>query len=89
MLELMDWAAIYDVDPLYGRGLDGTGQSIAVVGSVDLRLSDVRTFRSNAGLAPNGPVVIYNGANPGFVNWNDEFESERIRPAHPPGEGQA
>jgi pseudomonalisin len=70
-----DWVTIYDVGPLYGQGLDGTGQSIAVLGRVDVALSDVRTFRSNAGLPPNDPQMIINGPDPGFPWCDDELES--------------
>ena len=70
-----DWATIYDVNPLYAAGLDGTGQSIAVLGRVDVALSDVRTFRTNAGLPPNDPQMIINGADPGFPWCDDELES--------------
>jgi len=71
-----DWATIYDVTPLYGQGLDGTGQSLAVVGRTDLDLNDVRAFRTSAGLAANDPVKIFvNGVNPGMPNCVDEAES--------------
>jgi pseudomonalisin len=70
-----DWATIYDVGPLYAQGLDGTGQSIAVLGRVDVALSDVRTFRSNAGLPANDPQMIINGPDPGFPCCDDELES--------------
>jgi pseudomonalisin len=70
-----DWATIYDVGPLYAQGLDGTGQSIAVLGRVDVALSDVRTFRTNAGLPPNDPQMIINGPDPGFAWCDDELES--------------
>ena len=70
-----DWATIYDVGPLYGQGLDGTGQSIAVLGRVDVALSDVRAFRTNAGLPPNDPQMIVNGPDPGFPWCDDELES--------------
>jgi len=71
----LDWVAIYDVAPLYGQGIDGTGQSIAVVGRADITLSDVRTFRSISGLAPNDPLIITNGPDPGFPGCDDELES--------------
>ena len=71
----LDWVTIYDVAPLYGQGIDGTGQSIAVVGRADITLSDVRTFRSNSGLAPNDPQIIVNGPDPGFPGCDDEIES--------------
>ena len=70
-----DWATIYDVAPLYNQGLDGTGQSIAVLGRVDVALSDVRTFRINAGLPANDPQMIVNGSDPGFPDCDDELES--------------
>jgi len=70
-----DWVTIYDVNPIYSRGLDGSGQSIAVVGRVDVATSDVRAFRSNFGLPENDPQIIINGADPGFPNCADEAES--------------
>jgi pseudomonalisin len=70
-----DWVTIYDVGPLYNQGLDGTGQSIAVLGRVDVALQDVRTFRTNAGLPPNDPQMIINGPDPGFPWCDDELES--------------
>lgn len=70
-----DWATIYDVAPLYSRGLAGTGVSIAVLGRVDVALSDVRSFRTSAGLPSNDPQFIVNGTDPGFSSIDDEFES--------------
>jgi len=70
-----DWATIYNVSPLYNQGLDGTGQSIAVLGRVGISMQDVRTFRKNAGLAPNDPQMIVNGADPGSTWCDDELES--------------
>src|SRR5271156_6319282 len=40
-----DWNTIYDVTPLYGHGVTGAGQSIAVIGRTDIALADVRGFR--------------------------------------------
>jgi subtilase family serine protease len=74
-LSPQDWDVIYDVNPLFRQGLDGTGQSIAVLGRVDVALSDVRKFRSDAGLPANDPQMIVNGPDPGFPNCNDEAES--------------
>jgi len=70
-----DWDTIYDVGPLYGQGLDGTGQSIAVLGRVDVALQDVRTFRSNSGLPAKDPQMIVNGPDPGFPDCSDEAET--------------
>jgi pseudomonalisin len=74
-LEPGDWVAIYDVAPLYGQGLDGTGQSIAVLGRADISLQDVRTFRSNAGLPANDPQIVVNGPDPGGAGSGDALES--------------
>ena len=70
-----DWVTIYDVGPLYNAGLNGTAQTIAVLGRADVELADVRAFRSNAGLAPNDPQMIVNGSDPGFSNTTDQLES--------------
>ena len=62
-----DYAAIYDLNPLYIAGTTGSGTSIAIVGRSNIDLGDVATFRSTAGLAANAPAVIFPGANPGLV----------------------
>jgi uncharacterized protein (TIGR03437 family) len=53
-----DFATIYSVNALYAKGIDGTGQKIAVVGQTDIDLSDIQTFRSNYGLPANLPQVL-------------------------------
>ena len=47
-----DFATIYDVQSLYDNGIDGTNQSIAVMGQTDLygNGSDITAFRAAAGL---------------------------------------
>jgi subtilase family serine protease len=70
-----DLATIYDVVPLYGQGMDGSGQSIAVVGRSDINLVDVRTFRSSFGLPAKDPTIIHPGASPGMTNTADAMES--------------
>jgi uncharacterized protein (TIGR03437 family) len=45
-----DLATIYNIAPLYRAGIDGTGQTIAVVGQTAINLSDLRTFRSRFNL---------------------------------------
>jgi subtilase family serine protease len=84
-----DWATIYDVAPLYAQGLDGTGQSVAVLGRVGVALSDVRTFRTRADLPPNDPRMIVNPtpASPMATTrpnqrstWSGPALSPRMRP---------
>ncbi len=67
-----DIATIYDVKPLYSRGIDGTGQRIAIVGQSDIQLSDIREFRSLMGLPANDPqiVLVPGGSAPGMQEGN-------------------
>jgi len=70
-----DWATIYDALPLYNQGIVGAGQSIAVLGRVDITMADVATFRSNAGLPANYPQIVINGSDPGGSGSDDAVES--------------
>jgi hypothetical protein len=67
-----DFATIYDVNALYSRGIDGTGQSIAVLGQTDLynNGSDITAFRSASGLPANPPMVVLvpGSSDPGVVS---------------------
>jgi pseudomonalisin len=67
-----DFATIYNLNPLYTSGTDGTGKSIAIVGRTNINLSDVQTFRSYFGLPVNNPQIILNGPNPGINGDVDE-----------------
>ncbi|MGC2400981.1 MAG: protease pro-enzyme activation domain-containing protein [Acidobacteriaceae bacterium] len=69
-----DFAAIYDLNPLYKAGTSGSGSSIAIVGRSNINLQDVAKFRSAAGLAANAPTVILVNTNPGLVA-GDQDES--------------
>ena len=69
-----DFAAIYDVTPLWTAGYDGTGQSIAIVGESDIQTGDVTAFRAQFGLPVNNPTIIVNGTDPGLVS-GDQTES--------------
>ena len=71
-----DFATIYDVAPLYQQGVNGSGQTIAVVGRSNINLADVRNFRSYFGLPTNDPQIILNGPDPGIVNGNEEVEGD-------------
>jgi hypothetical protein len=72
-----DFATIYNVNPIYAAGIDGTGQSIAIVGQSNINLQDVQDFRTIFGLAQNftSANVILNGPDPGLVS-GDEGESD-------------
>jgi uncharacterized protein (TIGR03437 family) len=71
-----DIATIYDLKPLYAAGYDGTGQSIAIVGSSDLSLADVRAFRTRYGLPVNDPNFILFGTDPGGLSAEANLDVE-------------
>ena len=71
-----DFAAIYNVTPLWNTQFDGTGQSVAIAGRTNIKLSDVATFRSTFGLPSNNPQVILNGRDPGIVSSGEEMEAD-------------
>jgi hypothetical protein len=62
-----DFAKIYNLQPLYDAGVDGTGQSIAIVGRSNISIPDIEQFRSLLGLPANDPQVIVNGDDPGQI----------------------
>ncbi len=72
-----DLATIYDVQPLYQRGITGSGQKVAVVGQTDIQLSDIEHFRSQDGLPMNDPqlVLVTGSPDPG-ISANDLVESD-------------
>jgi subtilase family serine protease len=62
-----DFAKIYNVQPLYDAGINGTGQTIAIVGRSNILIQDVRDFRNLLGLPVNDPQIIINGDDPGIT----------------------
>jgi len=69
-----DFGKIYNVQPLWTSSVDGTGQTIAIVGESDINVQDVRDFRNLFGLPVNDPHIIYDGPNPG--PQSDESEAD-------------
>jgi len=69
-----DFATIYNVLPLWNAGIDGTGQTIAIVGQSNINIQDVRDFRTLFGLPAHDPNIILNGPDPGIVA--DEGEAD-------------
>ena len=60
-----DFATIYDLNPLYSAGINGTGQKIAVMGQTDITMSDIATFRSLAGLPAINLQIVLPSGDPG------------------------
>ncbi len=46
-----DITAMYDLSTLYGNGIDGTGQTLVVIGQTGIYQSDLTNFRQNFGLS--------------------------------------
>ena len=70
-----DFATIYNTAPLLAAGINGSGETIAIVGRSDILLSDVQSYRQLFNLPPNDPTFIHagqdNGTEPG-----DDGESD-------------
>jgi subtilase family serine protease len=71
-----DFATIYNVAPLYGAGIDGTGQSIAIVGRTHPSAANWSSFRNQMGLSANAPVVVVNGSDPGDLGGGEDNEAD-------------
>ncbi len=72
-----DFATIYNVLPLWTAtpAVDGTGQSIAIVGETTIDVQDIRAFRNLFGLPANDPQIIYDGPPPDKIE-DEEVESD-------------
>ena len=57
-----DFATIYNLLPLWSAGVDGTGQTIAIVGETNIHLSDIATFRSIFGLPAKSSPTSFSTA---------------------------
>jgi uncharacterized protein (TIGR03437 family) len=63
-----DIATIYNLKPLLGSGVDGSGQSLVVVGQTQIRLADVQLYRSTFNLPAKDPqlVLVPGSPDPGI-----------------------
>jgi hypothetical protein len=73
-----DVATIYDITSAYNKGIDGTGQTIAVAGQTDIYTSDITMFRSNYGLPPINlqQKLVPGSPDPGVSNSGDLPEAD-------------
>jgi subtilase family serine protease len=62
-----DFAKIYNILPLWQAAspVDGTGQTIAIAGTSNIKLADVAAFRSAFGLPAKAPTVLITNHDPG------------------------
>jgi subtilase family serine protease len=71
-----DFAAIYDINPIYNAGYTGAGQSIAIVGESRVAKDDIQNFAAYTNLTLTNPVVVL---PPGSVDpgeTNDDAQGE-------------
>jgi subtilase family serine protease len=73
-----DLYTIYNIAALHSIGIDGTGQSIAILGQTDLILTDIDLYRSNFGLPAINlqQVLVPNTGDPGVGVSGDLAESD-------------
>jgi hypothetical protein len=75
-----DFATIYNVLPLWNANINGTGQTIAIVGESNINPQDIADFRALFGLPANSSAngnplnIILNGPDPGIQG--DESEAD-------------
>jgi hypothetical protein len=65
-----DFAKIYNIP----SSLDGTGGNIAIIGFSSIDPNDAHSFRALFGLPVNDPIVVLNGADPGFNGEEGEAD---------------
>ncbi len=73
-----DIAVTYDINPLYSAGVNGTGQSIAIVGQSAVLTSDIEAFQTAAGIPVKDPVMVIvpGSGSSTVVSGGDEGESD-------------
>ena len=69
-----DLATIYDIAKLYQAGIDGTGQSIVVVGQSAVNSSDIQGFRTNYNLPTLSLKTVLYGTDPGTTSALQEAD---------------
>jgi trimeric autotransporter adhesin len=66
-----DFAVQYDLQPLYTAGVNGTGQTIAIINESNINIDLVNQYRALFGLPANPPQVIIDGNDPGVDGINN------------------
>jgi trimeric autotransporter adhesin len=65
-----DWAVQYDL-PSASSGINGSGQTIAIINDSNINIALVNQFRTLFGLSANPPQVIIDGNDPGVDGINN------------------
>jgi hypothetical protein len=70
-----DYSVIYNINPVYQAGIDGSGATVAVVGRSNFLVQDVIDFQQLFALPFNPPQVIFDGADPSNLGGGEEAEA--------------
>jgi len=72
-----DFATIYGVQSLYNNNINGTGETIAIVGDSKVNPADITQFRNLFGLTGGSftQIVPPTGTDPGIQSSGDEIEA--------------
>jgi len=62
-----DFATIYDLNSVYGQGINGAGETVAIIGRSRVYTPDIENFQTLSALAAKDPTVIIPpmGVDPG------------------------
>jgi subtilase family serine protease len=71
-----DFGTIYRINDVYQTGIDGAGQTVAIVGRTHPPASNWTAFRSLMALPANPPQVIVNGPDPGDLGADEDYEAD-------------
>ena len=70
-----DLATIYDINPLYQQGLDGSGQKIVIVGQSAVNTADIQQFRDKYGLGA-AKIKLVSDGTPAQTDAGDLMEAD-------------
>jgi subtilase family serine protease len=73
-----DMSVIYNTNPLYRLGFTGIGQKLVIIGASAIIPSDIASFRSTFGLAPNPltSTLVPGSTDPGQNGAMDEADAD-------------
>jgi Pro-kumamolisin, activation domain/Bacterial Ig-like domain (group 3) len=69
-----DYALIYNINPIYALGINGTGATIGVVGRTEIDGNNIFDFKNLFGLGGFVFTTI-NGPDPGFLSDGEQVEA--------------
>ncbi len=75
-----DFARIYDINPLYQQGIDGSGQTIAIIGRARVYLPDIENFQQRSQLGVKDPTIIVPpaGVDPGPASSSGGLSEDQL-----------